>query len=91
MGITLVVLHPGFSLGGNLKISLDKIVQALNQVTNKTKKAIIALETMSGKKNEVGSTFEELAYILEKVENPNRIGICLDTCHLHDAGYDLNN
>lgn len=90
IGIQTIVLHPGAYVKGEINTALDCLVKGLDLVTAKTKTIKIALETMSGKGTEVGTSFEQLKYVLDRVKNPDRIGICLDTCHLNDAGYDLN-
>ncbi|WP_342269426.1 deoxyribonuclease IV [Spiroplasma endosymbiont of Aspidapion aeneum] len=93
IGIKKLVLHPGSKLDGDLNLSLDSLADSLNKIIAKTKnsKSIICLETMAGKGNEIGKNFEQLAYVIEKVIDKSRIGVCFDTCHLHDAGYDLSN
>lgn len=90
IGIKTLVLHPGSAVGADPLIALDQIVKGLNaaMVPNQTLK--IALETMSGKGSEVGINFEQIQYIINNVKHPNLVGVCWDTCHLSDAGYDLN-
>lgn len=90
IGIKTLVLHPGSAVGALVQVGLDQIVKGLDQacVPNQTLK--IALETMSGKGSEVGINFEQLQYIINNVKQPDLIGVCWDTCHLSDAGYDLN-
>jgi deoxyribonuclease-4 len=84
-----LVLHPGASTKQSMAEALDNVVQRLNIVIKETKNVTILLETMSGKGTEIGSKLEELFYIIRNVQDKKRIGICLDTCHLNDAGYDL--
>lgn len=87
-GIKTLVLHPGSAVGGDIKEGLDKICAGLDLVfAQDNSDVIIALETMAGKGHELGRTFEEVAYIIEHTKHSNRLGVCLDTCHLNDAGY----
>ncbi len=90
IGANIMVVHPGASTKFDRKESLDRLVLTMKNVIAKTQDVNICLETMAGKGTETGKTFEELAYVMEKVDS-ERIGICLDTCHIWDAGYDLNN
>ena len=91
-GCNILVLHPGSSLGLDKIECLDKLVLGLNKAIEATENdVVIAIETMAGKGNELGGNFDEIGYILRKITNKNRIGVCLDTCHIHDAGYDLGN
>ncbi len=89
IGIETIVLHPGSSLGANRTNSLLKIANALNMILKPEYKIKIALELMSGKGNEIGKNFDELKFILDNVKIKSKVGICLDTCHLNDAGYDI--
>ncbi|WP_026399430.1 deoxyribonuclease IV [Acholeplasma equifetale] len=93
MGVNQVVLHPGSAVGLDRIQAIQWIAEGINQVFNNTpnSKVRIALETMAGKGNEVGRTFEELKAIIDLIENQARISVCFDTCHVHDAGYDLKN
>ena len=85
-----LVLHPGSHVGKGEEIGLDNIVKALNQVLDQDEgEVMILLETMAGKGSELGKTIEELAFIINNVKKKERLGVCLDTCHLHDAGYDM--
>ena len=91
-GMKYLVLHPGSHVGAGKDIGIFNIIKALNLVLNKDdSNVMILLETMAGKGSEVGKSFEELKDIIDGVIKKDRIGICLDTCHLNDAGYDLNN
>ncbi|MGL5020501.1 MAG: deoxyribonuclease IV [Mycoplasmatales bacterium] len=90
IGAKYIVLHPGAHVKEGADIGLKSIVKGLNEVLTKEQKAIICLETMAGKGTECGRTFEELAYIINNVDLPEKLGVCMDTCHIHDAGYDLN-
>lgn len=91
IGIKTLVLHPGSAVGALPQTALDQIVKGLNAACLEEQTVKIALETMSGKGSEVGTTFEQLQYIIHNVKRPELIGVCWDTCHLSDAGYDLNN
>lgn len=89
LGIKYLVLHPGSAVGITPKMGLDNIISALNQILNKETKCMILLETMAGKGNEIGRSIEEIKTIIDAIKEQNKIGVCLDTCHLNDAGYDL--
>lgn len=90
LGITTVVLHPGAHVGAGVDAGIAKIIEGLNEVLdNDTSGTIIALETMAGKGTEIGRTFEELKQLIDGVNKKEQIGVCLDTCHVNDAGYDV--
>lgn len=89
IGVTRLVLHPGSHVKAGDEAGLNQIIQGLNSVLDGHQKVKIALETMAGKGSEVGRDFDQLRYIIENVEHSELLGVCLDTCHLHDAGYDL--
>ena len=90
MGFSTLVLHPGAHVGSGTEVALNSISERLNQVLAEDKTNVtIALETMAGKGSEVGIRFEELRYLIDHSDHPERLGICLDTCHVHDAGYDV--
>lgn len=90
MGFSILVLHPGAHVGAGSKTALDQIVKGLDTVLKEDGTEVkIALETMAGKGTEVGITFEEIQYIIEHSSYSHRLGVCLDTCHIHDAGYDV--
>ena len=92
LGMKYLVLHPGSHVGLGVDEGISNIVKALNFVLAKDdSNVMILLETMAGKGSEIGRNFEELKKIIDGVSKKDRIGICLDTCHLNDAGYDLNN
>ncbi|WP_026389799.1 deoxyribonuclease IV [[Acholeplasma] multilocale] len=91
IGINILVLHPGAYTKGNTEDALEKLIEGLNQVADTQTTLRIAIETMSGKGTEVGITLEQIAYVLSKVDYPEKLGVCLDTCHMNDAGYDLSN
>lgn len=87
-----IVLHPGSHVGQGIDVGLKNIIDALNEVFEKNKDDVnILIETMAGKGTEVGSNFDEIKKIIDGVSNKDRIGVCLDTCHLNDSGYDLSN
>jgi deoxyribonuclease-4 len=91
MGFSMLVLHPGAHVGAGSQVALDGINERLNQVFKEEHSPVkVALETMAGKGSEVGTTFEELAYIIKQSDHPERLGVCLDTCHISDAGYDVH-
>ncbi|WP_332646873.1 deoxyribonuclease IV [Lysinibacillus sp. 54212] len=86
---TQIVLHPGAHVGAGVDAGIAKIVEGLNEVLSQDYPVQIALETMAGKGSEVGRTFDELARIIDGVTNNERLSVCLDTCHVHDAGYNI--
>lgn len=90
LGITKVVLHPGSSVGLEREHAISNIIKGLNLILSNGNNVTICLETMAGKGTEVGRSFEELAYIINNIEDKSRIGVCLDTCHISDAGYDVS-
>ncbi len=83
--------HPGSHVGQGIETGIKMIADLLNEILKKEQSTIVLLETMSGKGSEVGSKFEELRQIIDFVELKDKIGICLDTCHVYDAGYDIVN
>ncbi|HZJ90004.1 MAG TPA: deoxyribonuclease IV [Bacilli bacterium] len=90
LGIKTVVLHPGAHVGAGVDAAIAKIIEGLNEVLdNDTSGTIIALETMAGKGTEIGRSFEELKRLIDGVNKKEQIGVCLDTCHVNDAGYDV--
>lgn len=92
IGVKYLVLHPGSHVGAGVQNGIASIQSALNQIfENDHNDVMILLETMSGKGSEVGRTLDEIQEIIDGVKEKKRVGICLDTCHLNDAGYDLNN
>ena len=91
LGMNKIVLHPGSSVGMDRDMAISNIIRGLNIVLADDLPVTICLETMAGKGTEVGKTFLEIKTIIDGVENKKRIGVCLDTCHIHDAGYDLGN
>lgn len=93
MGATQIVLHPGSAVGKDRDEATKWIAEGVNLVIRNTPDANvkIALETMAGKGNEMGKTFEELKNIIDLIEDKSRVSVCFDTCHTHDAGYDIKN
>lgn len=91
IGATQIVLHPGAHVGAGAEAGIQKIIEGLNEVLTTEHPVQIALETMAGKGSECGRTFEELAQIFDGVTNNHRLSVCMDTCHIHDAGYDVVN
>lgn len=83
--------HPGSHVGQGLETGIDYIAEMLNQLLKPEQTTTVLLETMAGKGSEVGRNFNELKAILDKVELKDRMGICMDTCHVYDAGYDIVN
>lgn len=83
--------HPGSHVKQGTEIGIGKIAAMLNRVLFAGQQTTVLLETMAGKGSEVGRSFEELAAILDKVQLQDKMGVCLDTCHIFDAGYDIVN
>ena len=91
LGAKQIVLHPGAHVGAGPDVGIQKIIEGLNLVLTEDQTVQIALETMAGKGSECGRTFEEIAQIIEGVTLKDKLSICFDTCHVHDAGYDIVN
>lgn len=90
-GIKTVVLHPGAHVGAGPEVGIKKIIEGLNLVLEEDDSdVIIALETMAGKGSEVGRSFAELKAIIDGVDKSERLGVCFDTCHVNDAGYNIH-
>ena len=83
--------HPGSHVGQGIEIGIKKIAEILNDVLTEEQSTTVLLETMAGKGSEVGGRFEEIRAIMELVEQKEKLGVCLDTCHVWDAGYDIVN
>ncbi|SCP99104.1 deoxyribonuclease IV [Anaerobium acetethylicum] len=83
--------HPGSHVGQGVETGIDYISGMLNQLLKPEQTTVVLLETMAGKGSEVGSRFQELKAILDQVERQEKMGVCLDTCHVYDAGYDIVN
>ena len=81
--------HPGSHVGQGADVGIEYISSMLNEILKPEQSTVVLLETMSGKGSEVGGTFEELRQILDRIEYKDRMGVCLDTCHVWDAGYDI--
>ena len=81
--------HPGSHVGQGVEAGIALIADALNAVLTDDTHTVVLLETMAGKGSEIGGRFEELRAILDRTERGDRLGVCLDTCHVSDAGYDL--
>ncbi|MBP3504143.1 MAG: deoxyribonuclease IV [Bacilli bacterium] len=93
IGCKYLVLHPGSAVDSERSDALNQVAKGINEIIKLTPNArtVIAIETMAGKGNEVGRTFEEIKFIIDNVNDKSRIGVCLDTCHINDGGYDLVN
>ncbi len=89
LGIRYLVLHPGSHVGLGVDTAISNIAKGLNMILG-THPVTILLETMAGKGTEVGSSLEEIKRIIDLVDDKEHIGVCLDTCHLNDAGYDMS-
>lgn len=81
--------HPGSHVGQGIEAGIGLIVELLNEILKPDQTTLVLLETMSGKGSEVGSRFEELRAIIDRVALPDKLGVCFDTCHTNDAGYDV--
>ena len=88
---SLYNFHPGSHVKQGVDVGINYIVEMLNKLLNPEHTTIVLLETMAGKGTEVGRTFEEIAEIISRVELKEKMGVCLDTCHVYDAGYDIVN
>ena len=93
IGCKYLVLHPGSAVDSERNEALNQVAKGINEIIKLTPNArtVIAIETMAGKGNEVGRTFEEIKFIIDNVYDKSRVGVCLDTCHINDGGYDLVN
>ena len=89
MGSKVLILHPGAHVGAGEEAGIRRIIEGLNTVLTADTPVNIALETMAGKGSEIGRNFEELAAIYEGVRYNDKLRVCFDTCHVHDAGYDI--
>lgn len=89
LGAKQIVLHPGAHVGAGAEVGIKQIIDGLNEVLNGEENVQIALETMAGKGSECGKSFEELAMIIDGVTHNEHLSVCFDTCHTHDAGYDI--
>lgn len=91
MGSKVLVLHPGAHVGAGVEAGVASIIKGINEVLTADTDCYIALETMAGKGTEIGRSFEELAMIYDGVKYNDKLRVCFDTCHTHDAGYDIIN
>lgn len=91
LGVRKIVLHPGSATKLDRDYAMDNIVYALNKMLMRDDDIVILLETMAGKGTEIGFNIDELAYIIDHVELKDKVGVCIDTCHLSDSGVDINN
>ncbi len=91
MGSEIMVLHPGSSVGEPAEKGIAKIIEGLDWVVANSEHGFIALETMAGKGSEIGRSIDELKEIFDGVKDNRRLRVCVDTCHLNDAGYDVKN
>ncbi len=90
-GAKILVLHPGAHVNQGVDVALDNIIEALDVVLDQDGTDVkIALETMAGKGSEVGTDFSQIAKIINSCKHSNRLGVCLDTCHINDAGYNVH-
>ncbi|WP_174734101.1 deoxyribonuclease IV [Mesobacillus harenae] len=89
LGAKQIVLHPGAHVGAGTEVGIARIIEGLNEVLTSSDQVQIALETMAGKGSECGKSFEELAMIMDGVTYSDKLSVCFDTCHTHDAGYDI--
>lgn len=89
LGIKYMVLHPGSHVGLGVDVGINNIIEGLNQILVDTD-VVIMLETMAGKGSEVGVDFHEIKKIINGVKSKKNIGVCMDTCHMNDAGYDVS-
>ncbi len=89
LGVNKIVLHPGSHVKLTKEEGLKNIIATLNAVISPSVNVKILLETMAGKGTELGTNFDDLKYIIDNIEYKDKIGLCLDTCHLNDAGYDI--
>lgn len=89
MGSRVLILHPGAHVGAGSKAGIRQITDSLNRLLTRDTPCLIALETMAGKGSEIGRSFEELAAIYDGVHCSEKLRVCFDTCHVHDAGYDI--
>lgn len=91
LGITKMVIHPGSHINQGVKIGINNIIDALNMSIDKNTNVKVLLETMAGKGSECGKSIDELKEIIDGIKYKDKIGICIDTCHINDAGYLLSN
>ncbi len=90
LGVKNIVLHPGSHVGAGVENGIKNIIDALNTTLKRENNIVICLETMAGKGTELGRNFDEIKSIIDGIELKDKVGVCMDTCHLNDAGYDLS-
>lgn len=91
IGVEYICFHPGSHVGGGVEEGTRKIIEGLNQAITGDENITVLLETMSGKGTEIGRSFEEIRAIIDGIEHNERMGVCMDTCHIFSAGYDIVN
>ena len=91
LGLTKLVIHPGSHVGLGREEGIKNIIKVLNKAVDEKQNVSICLEYMAGKGTEIGSNIEDLKEIIDGVSNPEKYGVCLDTCHLNDSGFDVSN
>lgn len=91
LGIDYICFHPGSHVGGGIESGIERIIYGLNEAIKGNENITILLETMSGKGTEIGFDFEHIKKIIDGVNHKERMGVCLDTCHVFSAGYDIVN
>ena len=89
LGLDRLNFHPGSHVRQGVEAGVERIAEHLNAILRPEQSTTVLLETMAGKGSEVGGSFAELRAILDRVRLPEKLGVCLDTCHVHDAGYDI--
>ena len=91
IGVEYICFHPGSHVGSGVEEGTRKIIEGLNQAITGDENITVLLETMSGKGTEIGRSFEEIRAIIDGVKHNERMGVCMDTCHIFSAGYDIVN
>lgn len=81
--------HPGCHVSQGVEVGIEKTADTLNTILAESERTLVLIETMAGKGTEIGKSFEEIRAIIDKVENSERVGVCLDSCHVHDGGYNI--
>lgn len=89
VGATQMTMHPGAHVGAGVEPAIEQIAKGLNEILHEDQQLQIALETMAGKGTEIGRSFEEIAQIIERIDLKDKISVTLDTCHIHDGGYNV--
>ena len=90
LGFNKIVLHPGSAVNCTKEEGILNLIKGLNEVIDKTSDVIILIEYMAGKGHEIGSNIDELKSIIDGINNKDRVGVCLDSCHMNDSGIDLS-